>query len=268
MKTVKTPRGEFAYLERGSGRLVLFLHGFPDSPHAFVPVMEQLDGLRCVAPFLRGYGPSVLEGPYDGDSLARDVAAIGDALSPSRPYAVVGHDWGAVIAYVLAETARVSAMVTMSVPHPASFLAGLRHPSQLRRSWYMGFFQLGRIADHIVARNDFAFIDRLYRAWSPSLRPDLTNVKAALRTGFPAPLEYYRALPRQLGRNWPRLSVPTLYLVGAEDGCIAPGIGRDQHRFFTATFARELIPHAGHFLQWERPNIIADHVRSWLALHP
>jgi pimeloyl-ACP methyl ester carboxylesterase len=254
-------------LERGDGPLILFLHGFPDTPHAWLPVMERLPEFRCVAPFLRGYAPSPVDGPYDVDTLAADVASLGDMLSPAAPYAVVGHDWGAVIAYVLGERARLRSMITMSVPYPASFLGELG-VGQLRRSWYMAFFQLGSIADRAVERDDFAFIDRLYRAWSPSLRADLSEVKRALRASHPAPLEYYRALPGQLRRRWPKLTVPTLYLVGAEDGCISPTLGREQHVHYEATFAREVIAGAGHFLQWERPEVVADRIRSWLTLTP
>lgn len=263
MKFVTTSRGAFAYFEHGQGPLVILLHGFPDTPHAWRPVMAQMPELHTVAPFLRGYSPSPLDGPYNGDALAADVAAIGDALSPSRPYAVVGHDWGALIAYVLAENARLSSMITMSVPHPGSILSDPRL-GQLRRSWYIFYFQLG-LSNKTVERDNFAFIDRLYKSWSPSLIADLSDVKATLRASHPAPLEYYRAMPKQLGRKWPRLEVPTLYLVGAEDGCIAPDLGRDQHKFFDAPFAKEVIPNAGHFLQWERPDVVAQLIRGWIG---
>jgi pimeloyl-ACP methyl ester carboxylesterase len=261
---VDTPRGSFSCFSHGEGPLVLFLHGFPDSPHAFVPVMERVTGYRCVAPFLRGYAPSVLEGPYDIDTLAADVRALGDALSPSAPYAIVGHDWGAMIGY-LAAGPRTSALVTMSVPHPSSFARALLvDPAQLRRSWYMAFFQTP-FAERIVKRDDFAFIDRLFRAWSPSLTADTRNMKDALRPGFPAALEYYRAMPRHLRRRWPRIATPTLYMVGRQDGCIGADVGRDQHRYFDGPFAREIVEGAGHFLQWEKPELIADRVASFLT---
>ncbi len=265
MKFLDTPRGRFAYFSRGpaEGPLVLFLHGFPDTPHAWLPVMERMAGYRCVAPFLRGYAPSVLEGPFDIDSLAADVRALGDALSPSTPYAIVGHDWGAMLTY-LAAGSRTAAAVTLSVPHPSSFArALLEDPAQLRRSWYMFFFQLP-FAERIVARNDWAFVDRLFRTWSPSLRADTREVKQALR---PAALEYYRAMLRHAARKWPRIATPTLYLVGREDGCIGADVGRDQHRYFDGPFARETIEGAGHFLQWEKPELVAELVRGWLAAH-
>lgn len=270
INTLETPRGRFAHLSHGDGPLCLFLHGFPDSPRAFLPVMERMHGFRCVAPFLRGYAPSITTGPFDVDTLAADVRAIADALSPSQAYAIVGHDWGAMVTYLVAGP-RVSSMVTLSVPHPSSLLRALRSdPAQLRRSWYMAYFQLGRFADRAVARDDYAFIDRLFRAWSPGLTPDPTRmreVKAAIAGGFPAALEYYRAIPANLGRRWPRIATPTLYMVGADDGCIGADVGREQHRYFHGPFAREIVEGAGHFLQWERPELIAERARRWIALH-
>ncbi len=275
--TIQTARGNFAYFQKGEGPLVLFLHGFPDSPHAFLPIMERAKGYRAVAPFLRGYAPSVLGGPYDIESLALDVRALADALAPGQRLALVGHDWGAAITYVAARVLgpRVTAAVTMSVPHPLTFLRALAtNPAQLRRSWYMGFFQLGRLADARVAADNFAFIDRLFAAWSPALRePRLDDVKRALAPGFPAALAYYRSMASPLDRavarirNDARVAVPTLHLTGSDDGCIGPEVGRDQHRYFDGPFASEVIEGAGHFLQWERPELVADRALSFIAAH-
>jgi len=266
---VETNRGAFAYFARGEGPLVLFLHGFPDSPHAWLPVMERFAGYRCVAPFLRGYSPSVLGGPYDVDSLALDVRALADAFAADR-FALVGHDWGAVITYAAARSmpTRITAAVALSVPHPLSFLRALAtNPAQLRRSWYMAFFQARGVADRMLAANDFAFVERLFAAWSPGLpAPRLDEVKRALT---PAALEYYRAMvsPRAVARarDASRIAVPLLHLTGRDDGCIGPEVGRDQHRNFEGPFATEVIEGAGHFLQWERPELIAERARSWIA---
>jgi pimeloyl-ACP methyl ester carboxylesterase len=263
----QTSRGSFAYFERGEGPLVLFLHGFPDSPHAWLPVMERFSGYRCIAPFLRGYAPSVLGGPYDLDSLAADVRAIADALSADR-FALVGHDWGAVITYAAARVMpqRITAAVAMSVPHPLSFVRALAsNAAQLRRSWYMAFFQLRGIADRKVAANNYAFIDRLFAAWSPALtNPHLEDVKRALT---PAALEYYRAMvsPRGVRDARSPIRVPLLHLTGSDDGCIGPEVGRGQHRYFSGPFASEVLEGAGHFLHWEQPGLIADRARAWIT---
>ena len=98
-------------------------------------------------------------------------------------------------------------------------------------------------------------------------------MKAALAPGFPAAIEYYRALawpPRDaLGRiravsDLP-IDTPTLHLTGAVDGCIGPDVGRGQRRFFKGPFASEVLPGFGHFVHWENPAFIAERVLSWFA---
>jgi len=280
MLHIDTARGRFGALVAGDADapLALFLHGFPDSADAWGPILEQAAarGYRAVAPFLRGYAPSVLEGPFDADSLASDVVAIADALG-AETFSLAGHDWGAVVSYVVAARhgARVSSMVTMSVPHPVAFLEDLRKSrAQLSRSWYMGFFQLPGLAERVVPRDHFAFLDRLFREWSPGLRVDpeaLEKVKAAIAPGFPAAIEYYRAsawpprdaLARMRSVSDHPIVTPTLHLTGAVDGCIGPDIGRGQRRFFQGSFASEVLPGLGHFLQWESPTLVGDRVLSW-----
>jgi pimeloyl-ACP methyl ester carboxylesterase len=291
LENVETARGRFGCLVEGepSAPLALFLHGFPDSADSFRPLLAQAAarGYRAVAPFLRGYAPSVLEGPYDHDALASDVIALADALG-APTFSLAGHDWGALIGYVVAAretgalthdatqaTSRVTSLVTMSVPHPVAFLEDLgKSRAQLSRSWYMGFFQLPGLAERVVPRDHFAFLDRLFREWSPGLRPDpeaLERVKAAIAPGFPAAIEYYRAFARPLRDALARLRAvaghpiltPTLHLTGAADGCIGPDIGRGQRRFFHGPFASEVLPGLGHFLHWESPLTIGERVLSW-----
>ena len=258
---------------------VLCLHGFPDHPPSFVPFLEHLgaQGFRGIAPWMRGYAPSTLRGPFDVDHLAGDVLALADTVAPGRRVGLVGHDWGAVVAYqaLLRAPERFFAAVTLSVPHPVAFLRELvTAPAQLRRSSYMVLFQLGPLADAIVKRNNFAFIERLVRAWSPSLDlppADLAALKDCLRESMPSPLEYYRSIPRPLGAAMARVRaaaarpivVPTLYLHGESDGCIRPGIA--QRRYFAGPFEESLVHGAGHFLAMEKPHVIGERAGSWLT---
>jgi len=271
--------GRFHALAAGApdAPLVLVLHGFPDAPSSFAPLLARLAaaGYRAVAPWMRGYAPSPLAGPYDADTLADDVLALGDQLSPDLPYSIVGHDWGALVTYVACARApaRLARAVALSVPHPAVFLRALATPAQLARSWYMLAFQLPG-AVPIAAAFDFALIDRLWRVWSPGLvLPDAERraLHATLRTSWPAPLLYYRALTRPLGpalarvRRRDRINVPTLYLHGTDDGCIAAPPTDGAEPFFAADYRRELLPGAGHFLAVEQPAALAARITAWLA---
>jgi pimeloyl-ACP methyl ester carboxylesterase len=274
-RILQLERGRFEYLEAGpkDGSLLLALHGFPDSPHGLMPLVERAAarGHRVIAPFLRGYGRSIGAGPFDLDTLVDDVLAIARAFGDR--FALIGHDWGAVITYgVLAREAPVSAAVTLSVPHPVAFALAVRDDAkQLVRSAYMAFFQLGRFAERRVTADDFRFIDSLWNRWSPSLgpHPAIAEAKAALAPSFPAPLEYYRTFARTPGKLRAlarrRITIPTLHLTGREDGCIGPEVGDDELRFFRGPYLRRVVDGAGHFLVLERPDEVSALALDWIS---
>jgi pimeloyl-ACP methyl ester carboxylesterase len=257
--------------------IVLCLHGFPDTPHGWLPMAPLIaaSGRRLVMPFLRGYAPAPLDGPFALGDLAADVVAMADALVPGGGTVdLVGHDWGALIAYtaVLAAPGRFRRAVAMSVPHPASFLGNLRaDPRQLGRSWYMLFFQLPLIAEWALRARDFALVERLWRDWSPGWEPPrdaLDAAKRCLAASLPAPLEYYRTMVRRLvgGERFPAtpIATPTLYLHGERDGCIGPRLAEGQERCFAGPFRAEILPEVGHFLHLERPAAVAERIIEWL----
>ncbi len=273
VEQVEIPGGRFHYLSRGSrdAPLVLFLHGFPDQPRSFdaTTAFFAASAFFCVTPWMRGYAPSTLTGPYHCERLGRDLLELGDAFSPGRPFYLVGHDWGAIATYAAAARApeRIKAAVALGAPHPATFLHNARrHPLQARRSWYMLFFQLPGLAERAVAHRDFALIDRLWRDWSPGYRASeehMRELRRCLDESMPAPILYYRALlpPPRIGK----VAVPTLYLHGADDGCIPPSMIRGQERMFTGRYADEVLPGCGHFLQLEQPRLVAERILTWFA---
>lgn len=282
--TIETPRGRFEALAAGDPRapLVLVLHGFPDAPLTFVALLADLArrGYRAVAPWMRGYAPSITTGPFAVEALADDVAAWADALSPHAPVRLLGHDWGALATYAACDRTptRIAAAVTLAVPHPAAFLRAL-DAAQLARSWYMAFLQLPG-ALRLARARDLALIDRLWRRWSPGYRlpdDDRAALHACLAASWPAPALYYRALVRPLGAARARLGprgplarrveVPTLYLHGADDGCIGVDVGRDAARSFAAPYRREVLAGAGHFLAAERPAEVAAAADAWYRRH-
>ncbi|HEX3763241.1 MAG TPA: alpha/beta hydrolase [Kofleriaceae bacterium] len=269
-----TPAGAFQALAAGSGRPVLYLHGFPDHPPTARDFLAELaQGRRVVAPWLRGYAPSPLAGPYDLATLVADAAAMIAKLG--GPIDVVGHDWGAAIVYALCATRPelVRRAVTAAVPHPLAMLELLRVPGQLARSWYMALFQLPG-AGWIAAARDLALIDRLWRAWSPGFRlpdADRAELHTCLARSLPAPIDYYRAVVRPLRTFAARqralavpIATPLLQLHGQQDGCIPPVPEALDRRWFTAREHR-VVPNAGHFLFQEAPHEMAARVAAWLA---
>lgn len=282
LRTYRVGDEELAALHFGADAparpLVLLLHGFPDHPPSFAALAHLLEqaGYRCVAPYLRGYAPSTLRGPCSLERLRDDVLALLEQLSPDQPAALLGHDWGAVVTYAVcaAAPARVRRAVTLSVPTPLAFLRQLVTSGQLARSWYMLLFQ-PRWADALVARRDFAFVDWLWRRWSPALTLDQrarAELHACLAASWPAPLAPYRALlaPRGLAARarelarW-RIEVPLLQLHGERDGCIAAVPLAQQRGTLVGPAEQRLLPGCGHFLQLENPEALARLVVRWLA---
>ncbi|MFO0559562.1 MAG: alpha/beta fold hydrolase [Polyangiales bacterium] len=258
----------------------LYLHGFPDQPETAEPLFRALArrGYRVIAPFLRGYAPSPLEGPFALEQLTRDVVAILSALDHRAPVRVLGHDWGAVITYALCASApeRVRSAVTMAVPHPLRFVRSLATPRQLQKSWYMLFFQLPGAPELATSALDFALIDRLWRDWSPGYALPARERRAlheCLRKSRSAPLEYYRAMTRPplaalrrlRGPMAARIATPTLHLQGAADGCIDVASCIDSERHFAGPFETRVIEGAGHFLPHERPEQLAEIAHEWFA---
>ncbi|MFM8777416.1 MAG: alpha/beta hydrolase, partial [Actinomycetota bacterium] len=232
---------EFSFLECGSGKLALLLHGFPDTAQTWrhlMPMLAEL-GYRAVAPFTRGYAPSAVpsDGCYQTAMLARDANALHEVPGGDGDAVIVGHDWGAPSCYGAALDApnRWRKVVGMAVPPTAALgMAFVQSIDQIKKSWYMFFFQHG-LADLVVGANNHAFIEMLWRDWSPNYdaSDDLEFVKRSLADpkNLQAALGYYRAtlgdgyrdprladLQNQMGSGVP--TQPLLYLHGANDGCI------------------------------------------------
>lgn len=268
----------FAYLAAGSGPLAMCLHGFPDSAWGWrhlLPALAEV-GYRAVAPFMRGYAPTQVapDGRYQTGALAVDACALHEALGGDGEAVIVGHDWGAMASYGAAawEPPRWRRVVTAAVPPPGAVMRGFLSYDQLRRSWYMFFFQ-NPLADTVVAMDDLAFIERLWADWSPGYDAagagDLAHVKDALRgpEHLAAALGYYRATigtgyrdpelePVQAATSHPTPQ-PTLYLHGAGDGCMGADIAAAATDFLPAAGSRmETVEGAGHFLHLERPDLV------------
>jgi len=266
------------------GPLALCLHGFPDSAHSFRHLAPHLAerGYRVAVPFMRGYCPSTVSrsNNYQLITLAGDALALHERLGGDERALIVGHDWGASAAYVAtsAEPLRWSRAVTIAVPPLMLLAEALSSYDQLRLSWYMFYFQQ-RSAEESITKDDFAFLRRLWLDWSPRYNPDddLDNVRASLsnREHLCAALGYYRAmfdgaplidpsLSSLATRAFATPSVPTLYLQGDSDGCIAPSDPARVIEMLSAHSKCETISGAGHFLHLEQPEAVHRVIDAFL----
>lgn len=275
---------DFTYLSCGTGPLALCLHGFPDSPHSWRHLLPALAdaGYRAVAPFTRGYAPTSLaaDAMYQTGALSADANALHEALGADSRAVIIGHDWGAPSAYGAAasEPQRWSKVVGMSVPPgPAIGMAFATNLAQVKRSWYMFYFQ-HPLSDMVVPANDLAFIDMLWADWSPGhpAREDAENCKACLRApeNLQAALGYYRCT-LGAGPRSPRydeiqaagsgeLPMPTLYLHGTHDGCIGVEVA-ESVRTLSPWVTVEVVAGAGHFLQLEQPGTVNSLIVDWIT---
>ena len=252
----------FAYLEEGRGPLVLLLHGFPDTARSWDHARPRLAarGFRAVSPWLRGYAPTAIP-PRDTDleTLARDALALIEALGETSAV-IVGHDWGAAAAYAAASLApaRVSRLVAIAIPHPATLA-----PSPVTL-WMVRHFFAYKLpgAARRFARDDFAALPALYKRWSPQWTPSADEF-AAVRTAFadPASLDaafgYYRQLrfrPQSFLRT--PIEVPTVVFAGLDDPIVGPAAYRAARRMFKADYAVEEM-RGGHFMHREHPDDFA-----------
>ncbi|HEY7440135.1 MAG TPA: alpha/beta hydrolase [Acidimicrobiia bacterium] len=280
---------DFAYLEDGpaDGPLALCLHGFPDHAPTWELLLPHLAaaGFHAVAPWLRGYAPTALapDGNYQVASLALDAVAFADVLAGDRDAVIIGHDWGAIAAYTAVNHApsRFSKLVTLAVPHPAALAGGFIAPEQLKRSFYIFVFQTP-LAEMIVPNDDYAFIDFLWRTWSPGHEPSeefMRRLKNTLASpgSTEAAIGYYRAM---LGTTPPDpaldavtaagagpVQVPTLYLHGADDGCMGVELVHEEE--LRALHPRgldlEIVPSSGHFMHLDQPDAVNRRILEFVA---
>jgi len=275
MKSVRANGLDIAYLEEGTGPLVVLVHGFPDTAHTWDATMAALAeaGYRAVAPFLRGYHPTEIpkDGAYDMDTLGRDALGLIEALGAQNAI-VVGHDWGATAAYTATslDPYRVRLLVTVAIPHPRSIKPTPSAMWKMRH--FLGLRGSGAAAK--VRANDFAHVDELWRRWSPAWKDLPASETAAVRECFAHPgvaeaaCAFYASLPilttpKSLRGN---IKVPTVSFAGEDDGIMKPRAFEKARHCFDASYEVVQVP-GGHFLHREHPEAFIPELVKVLQQH-
>jgi pimeloyl-ACP methyl ester carboxylesterase len=276
----------YAYLERGSGPLVLLLHGYPDNARSWTHQLSALAsaGYRAVAPFLRGYPPTEVprDGFFDRATLALDMKCLLDELDDGEPAFLVGQDWGAAISYGIlgAFGDRIRRAVILAVPHPVQIKRTLRRsPKHVIRSFHWFLFQLPWLPERLLRARDHAFIEFLWWLWSPRyldhahvaeikrmmaepfvVEATLAYYRSMVRPALQDPAEHLRVIRATLDRP---IDVPTRVLCGSRDMRkeMLPG----QRDLFRGPFEWAIVEGAGHFLHRERPREVNASILEWLA---
>ena len=275
------------YVEAGEGPLVLLLHGFPQFWYEWrhqIPALVEA-GFRVVAPDMRGYNisdkpPGVRA--YRIELLARDVERLILACG-ERTAVVVGHDWGAIVAWIAAmrNPGRVGRLAILNVPHPARFLDGLLSPGQLLRSSYVFFFQIPRLPEEVIRAGDFALLRSALlrdpvRAGAITAADIERYVGAIARPGaLTATLNYYRAFlrnPRETRALLKRIEAPVLVIWGERDRFLSRKLAEPPRLWVPNLLPVERLPDASHWVAEDRPlevnTLLIDFLRSPLTALP
>lgn len=270
----------FSFFEAGqSDRLVLCMHGFPDTPHCWIPLLLALAdaGYRAVAPFMRGYSPT--SAPDDGDfsieALGQDVLALIEALG-HQCADIVGHDWGASAVYSahMQSKGQVTRVVGLAIPPPVALKP---NPKILWSIRHFFVFQAVNRATKKYRADPMGFLRELYQRWSPKWSvPDevLVPVVDCFNTQNSArhAISYYRAFAQaapsafQRATLKARLDVPSLFLAGDCDILDIKAWRHISHAVERGVPCdMEVIEGTGHFLQHEAPEQVASTIVSWLG---
>jgi pimeloyl-ACP methyl ester carboxylesterase len=291
MPFVTTPTLKIDYETGGpsDGTPVLLLHGWPDDVRNFdhlAPALQSA-GFRTIAPYLRGFGKTTFVSKdimRSGEivAMAQDAIDLSDALKLGK-FAVVGHDWGARIAYVLAIVVpqRVTRMVTMAVGWQPGELP-TPTLKQAQAYWYQWFMATKR-GRQLVRSNGKAFARIQWDNWSPpgwftdllfertakSFEnpdwPDVTWHSYSVRWGEADKDPRYAELDRLVSAAQV-ISIPTLMIQGACDAVTLAESTEAKDKYFTGGYERRVIPGVGHFPAREAPEVINKLVLEFLRV--
>ena len=272
------------YFVSGKGEPLILLHGFPDCAENYFHQLEFFSskGFQVFAPFMPGYHPEDAElDTYQSLRISEEIIKFSRSVT-DRKINLVGHDWGAAVAYGIAglEPELVNKLIALSVPHgPNLGESFILDGDQQRKSWYMFFFQLP-MADLAVPTNNFSFIDRLWTDWSPnwpeykvycdktieilSQENVLSKALAYYRSTFQPSLQSDRVnqMQEKIGVN--KIRPPTLYLHGENDGCIAANLSEGMEANFE-DLEIKILPDCGHFLHLEKPDEVNRIILDFLS---
>jgi len=242
------------------GTPVLLLHGFPQDSRSWDAVSPLLHarGYRTIAPDQRGYSPGARPRPrraYRASELTGDIVELIE-VAGLGPVHLVGHDWGAAVAWGLAAARPdlLRSLTALSVPHPAAFVQSLLTSSQALRSWYMLFFQLPWLPERQISSG---------KAWERALRSTGMPSQAAARDAelmrdrgaASGALNWYRAIAFSApGALHAKVTVPTLYVWSDGDTAIGPKGAELTERFVAGPYTYEVLEGVSHWIPEEVPD--------------
>ncbi|MFD7009636.1 alpha/beta fold hydrolase [Rhodococcus jostii] len=253
---------------------VVLLHGFPESAASWEPVSVLLNesGLRTFAPNQRGYSPGARPDGVDSyriDHLVADVIGLLDALGLDSAH-LVGHDWGAAVAWVVAarHPDRIISLTTVSVPHPGAFGWALREDAdQKERSSYIRLLRMEGKAERVLLGENAQALRAMF---GDAVAPALVDRHVAL-LGEPGALtgalNWYRAMTSDFEQT-PAVTVPTTYVWSTGDQALGRAGAERCGEFVDAPYEFVVLDDATHWIPEQRPGALADAILARTAAAP
>lgn len=274
--------------DQTSRKLALFLHGFPQCGYMWRHQMQQLAdmGYKCWAPNLRGYGQSYSPteiSEYQADILSNDVAEIMDA-SNCKSVTLIGHDWGGFLTWIVAlqNIRPLDKVIVMNMPHPSIFSKEVRKWKQLKRIWYMLFFQIPKLPEYLLKKNNGEIFKKTLRGSfcdKSKLTPDALEIyykNIILRPdSLTTMLNWYRATFRkkkQLEITLHNLTkekqpIPILLIWGEKDLALGIRMTLGMEKYLN-NFTIRYISYAGHFVAEDAPTEVNTILKACLEGKP
>lgn len=267
----------FEVLDTGSadGPVVVLLHGHPQTNAAWEGVIPRLSrsGYRCVAPNQRGMSPGARptrRRDYRMSELIGDVGALIDAVGV-REVHLVGHDWGALVAwgFAAARPGRVKTLSALSGPHPSALQVAMMTSRQGLASWYAYAFLVPWLPERFYIGKDgkAARLSRMLQAGGQSVELADRDARAMAEPGaYSAALNWYRAVP--LSGRTGKVDVPTLFIWSDGDKYMLHSAARRSGRYVNGHYRFEVVGGASHWLPDQKPEVVAELLLDWFAHHP
>jgi pimeloyl-ACP methyl ester carboxylesterase len=256
------------------GPVVILLHGFPQQNTMWHAVIPQLaaQGYRCLAPRQRGYSPGARPArrrDYRIEELAEDVRTLKDASGAQQVH-LVGHDWGAGVAWRFAQRfpGLLLTLTAMSVPHPAAMWRAMTTSRQGLASWYMLFFQLPWIPEWFLLRG--GALARLVESRAKYGRELAESEAEAMAEpgALTAALNWYRAIPLSAARDGhSKVSVPTMHVWSDGDTALLEKGARTCGDYVVGEYRFEVLTGVSHWILDEQPDVMTDLLLEWFAAH-
>jgi pimeloyl-ACP methyl ester carboxylesterase len=260
---VKTNGIKLHYVTAGKGPLLILLHGFPEFWYTWrhqIPALAK--HFQVVAPDLRGYNDSD-KPPHVSDyklsTVTQDIVGLIKALGHKKAH-IVGHDWGGAVGWDMAvhHPEVIDHLVILNSPHPVNFARGMKKWKQLRKAWFMFYFQIPMIPEFFLKMSLKSTLRWMFQG--VVTEKDINAYTKALEKpgALKAALNYYRATlryrPKQAART--KISVPTLLIWGENDRALGIELTYGMEPLFSNSFAIEYIPHCGHFVNEQEPELV------------